>query len=248
MTLVLAEGIKRIGFTVIPQTFFDTITVRVKDDAKYIHKAAEEAGINLRKVDDRTIGVTIDETVTKEDITAILDVFCRGSFVEQYKFGSHKPFSHPLVSVDAITKEVGLTHTGHSIKGYPTSLARTSSYLTHPVFNSYHSETEMLRYIFHLSHKDLSLADAMIPLGSCTMKLNATTEMIPVTWPEFNALHPFVPSDQALGYKAMLDELVYALSQATGFDDVCLQPNSGAQGEYTGLVCIFYPLSTSIKY
>ena len=127
---------------------------------------------------------------------------------------------------------------------YPDTLTRTSKYLTHPVFNSYHSETDILRYIHHLQSKDLSLVHAMIPLGSCTMKLNSTAEMIPVTWPEFNDIHPFVPLDQAQGYQRLFKELDYALSQATGFDKISLQPNSGAQGEYTGLRVILQYLKS----
>ncbi|KAJ3395670.1 glycine decarboxylase subunit P, partial [Chytridiales sp. JEL 0842] len=136
--------------------------------------------------------------------------------------------------VKADVPSIAELSSGSSV-AFDPSLARTTPYLQHPVFNTYHSETEMLRYITKLQHKDLSLADAMIPLGSCTMKLNATTEMIPVTWPEFANLHPFVPLDQAEGYKIMHKELEYALEQATGFDSVSLQPNSGAQGEYAGL-------------
>ncbi|KAI9341641.1 glycine cleavage system P-protein-domain-containing protein [Obelidium mucronatum] len=228
LTSALADGVEQLGHKVVNKdSFFDTLTIKVNVDASVIHAASVEAGINLRRIDASTVGVTLDETVSKSDLETLLRVFARGDFATQYQLGSTTPYTAPVPSVDAL---------GASLKfGIPASMMRTSPYLTHQVFNSYHNETEMLRYIFALQHKDLSLADAMIPLGSCTMKLNATTEMIPVTWPEFGAIHPFVPIDQAKGYEIMHKELEYALSEATGFDNICLQPNSGAQGEYTGL-------------
>ncbi|ORY43386.1 glycine dehydrogenase [Rhizoclosmatium globosum] len=227
LTSALAAGVEQLGHKVVNKDFFDTLTIKVNVDAAIIHAASVEAGINLRRIDNSTVGVTLDETVSKDDLEALLKVFARGNFADQYKFGTTQPYTAPVPSIDALASSLS--------SGIPAALIRSSAFLTHKVFNSYHSETEMLRYIFALQHKDLSLADAMIPLGSCTMKLNATTEMIPVTWPEFGAIHPFVPIEQAKGYEIMHKELEYALQEATGFDSISLQPNSGAQGEYTGL-------------
>ncbi|KAJ3034029.1 glycine decarboxylase subunit P [Rhizophlyctis rosea] len=234
LTAVFAEGVGRLGHTVKTKDFFDTITIELKYDAEDLVLAAAESGINIRQIGARTVSVTLDETVTKEDIYDLLKVFATASFEETYRFGSKKQFYVSIPLLDDVAAEIGV-EAGKVGGKFPDHLQRTSKYLTHPVFNSYHSETEMLRYITHLQSKDLSLAEAMIPLGSCTMKLNATTEMIPVTWPEFANIHPFVPVDQASGYRIMLQELEYALSEATGFDQISLQPNSGAQGEYTGL-------------
>ncbi|KNC97467.1 glycine dehydrogenase [Spizellomyces punctatus DAOM BR117] len=234
LTAVFAEGVKKLGHTVKTDNFFDTVTVELKYDAEELVLAAAEAGINVRQVDARSIAVTLDESVSKEDLYDLLRVFATASFEESYRAGSRKQYFVPMPILDSIAQELGIT-TATPAQNFPANLTRTSAYLTHPVFNSYHSETEMLRYISHLQSKDLSLAEAMIPLGSCTMKLNATTEMIPVTWPEFANIHPFVPLDQASGYRIMLQELEYALSEVTGFDQISLQPNSGAQGEYTGL-------------
>ncbi|KAJ3243197.1 hypothetical protein HDU78_000731 [Chytriomyces hyalinus] len=227
LTSVLAAGVEKLGHTVVNKTFFDTLTIKTAVEASVLHAASVEAGINLRRIDDSHVGITLDETVSKSDIEALLNVFARGSFTDQYKFGSTKPYSIAVPAVEELASSI--------VSPVPEALVRSSEFLTHQVFNMYHSETEMLRYITTLQHKDLSLCDAMIPLGSCTMKLNATTEMIPVTWPEFGSIHPFVPLDQAKGYDIMHKELEYALSEATGFDNICLQPNSGAQGEYTGL-------------
>ncbi|KAJ3174385.1 glycine decarboxylase subunit P [Geranomyces variabilis] len=234
LTSVLAEGIRKLGHTVKTDAFFDTITVELKYDAEELIVAAAEAGINVRHLEARCITVTLDETVSKEDLYDLLRVFATASFEESYRHGSRRQFFAPMPLLDEIASELGIATTSPA-RTYPAQLARTSKYLTHPIFNSHHSETDMLRYITHLQSKDLSLAEAMIPLGSCTMKLNATTEMIPVTWPEFANIHPFVPVDQASGYRIMLQELEYALSEVTGFDQISLQPNSGAQGEYTGL-------------
>ncbi|KAJ3068109.1 glycine decarboxylase subunit P [Podochytrium sp. JEL0797] len=227
LTSILAAAVEQLGHKVVNKDYFDTLTIKVNRDANLLHAASVAAGINLRRIDDSTVGVTLDETVTQRDLEALINVFAIGDFAQQYQLGTEKPYTAPTPSIEALAAS--------ATSGIPQTLVRSSPYLTHPVFNSYHSETEMLRYIFGLQHKDLSLADAMIPLGSCTMKLNATTEMIPVTWPEFGSIHPFVPLDQAKGYDIMHKELEYALSEATGFDNICLQPNSGAQGEYTGL-------------
>ena len=173
-------------------------------------------GVNLRQLDRHTIGVSLDETITRDDLELLLNVFAIDTAVDLDEIAGSPSF-RKLASA--------------SIHGFE----RKSAYLTHPVFNSYHSETELLRYIFRLQGKDLSLAHSMIPLGSCTMKLNGTTEMIPVTWPEFGALHPFAPEDQTMGYQQLFDELESSLCEITGFDAISLQPNSGAQGEYAGL-------------
>ncbi|KAI9350486.1 glycine cleavage system P-protein-domain-containing protein [Zopfochytrium polystomum] len=221
LTSLLAHGAKSLGHTVANPSFFDTLTIQVAD-AEAIHTRAVAGGVNFRRIDNKTIGITLDESVTSADVGKILSILDGSG-------SAGVPILELAESLDLTPAKNG------AAAAFPPELARTSAYLTHPVFNSYHSETEMLRYIFSLQQKDLSLADAMIPLGSCTMKLNATTEMIPVTWPEFGNIHPFVPLDQAEGYQIMLKELDYALCEATGFDAMCLQPNSGAQGEYTGL-------------
>ncbi|CAG8696799.1 4219_t:CDS:2, partial [Acaulospora morrowiae] len=209
LTKILAAEVKHLGHKIKTEHFFDTLNIHV-DNSEHIYKKAISACINLRKVDETTIGVTLDETVTEEDLKNLIRVFAKDP--------SYKPdFSRVHEPV------------------IPDKFIRTSLFMQHPTFNSYHSETEMLRYIYHLQSKDLSLAHSMISLGSCTMKLNATTEMIPVTWPEFSEIHPFAPSDQAKGYKLLIQELERDLAEITGFDGVSLQPNSGAQGEYTGL-------------
>ncbi|KAI9197243.1 glycine cleavage system P-protein-domain-containing protein [Polychytrium aggregatum] len=216
LTGVFAESVRRLGHTVETESFFDTVTVRVQGGSDAIVRRAAAAGINLRPVDEHRVGVSLDETVTKGDLEALVSVF-----------------GDKTIDIEAVAADLKLTPSSGAF--FATQLTRQSAYLKHPIFNIYHSETDMLRYITHLQKKDLSLGDAMIPLGSCTMKLNATTEMIPVTWPEFGALHPFVPADQAEGYKIMHEQLQDALAQATGFDTISLQPNSGAQGEYAGL-------------
>ncbi|CAL3973024.1 unnamed protein product [Diplocarpon coronariae] len=225
---IIESGLKSFGFETGDRgkgedgsVLFDTVVVNVgsgKADTVLRH-ALKAFDINLRKFDDSRLGITVDETVDIKDLEDILAIF--------------KPFA-PIkhdMSVEQIIKLLP----GSGTLPIPASLKRTSEYLTHPVFNSHHSETELLRYIHHLQSKDLSLTHSMIPLGSCTMKLNATTEMAPVTWPEFASIHPFVPADQATGYKVMIDELEADLATITGFDAVSLQPNSGAQGEFTGL-------------
>ena len=174
--------------------------------------------MNLRLIDADSLGVSLDETSTRATVENLLAIFAGEGHDQE------------VGALDAAVAGSEL--------GIPAGLRRHSDFLTHPVFNSYHSETEMLRYIKSLENKDLALNHAMIPLGSCTMKLNATTEMIPVTWPEFGQMHPFVPLAQAEGYKVMIDELEEMLRQITGFDAICMQPNSGAQGEYAGLLAI----------
>ncbi|KAG0066868.1 glycine decarboxylase subunit P, partial [Linnemannia elongata] len=208
MTVVFAEGVKEAGHKIENESFFDTF------------KKALAAGINVRQFDAQTVGVTFDESVNKAELEQLIKVFTRD--------GASTP---DLLS---IANKLNITESSPA-KVLDERFIRTSEYLTHKIFNSYHSETEMLRYIYRLQNKDLSLTHSMIPLGSCTMKLNATTEMIPVTWPELGNIHPFAPDNQTEGYQIMLKELRRDLAEITGFDDVSLQPNSGAQGEYAGL-------------
>jgi glycine dehydrogenase len=218
LTGILATALENRGITRQNQYFFDTLTFKVPGNASEIVESARDARINLRLIDADHLGVSLDETSTRSTVEALLACFT----------GDQQ--SQDLAALDDQVGASGL--------GIPDALRRQSAFMTHPVFNSYHSETEMLRYIKSLENKDLALNHAMIPLGSCTMKLNATTEMIPVTWPEFGQLHPFAPLAQAQGYKIMIDELETMLREITGFDAICMQPNSGAQGEYAGLLAI----------
>ncbi|SDS39677.1 glycine dehydrogenase [Halopseudomonas sabulinigri] len=218
LTAILAAGLQAAGVTLRNQSFFDTLTLNVPGKAGEIVERARAARINLRMIDGDAVGVSLDETSTRATVETLLQVVAGASHGQD------------IAALDA--------QVAASEQGIPAALRRTSEFLTHPVFNSYHSETEMLRYIKSLENKDLALNHAMIPLGSCTMKLNATTEMIPITWPEFGQLHPFVPLAQAEGYKQMIDELEAMLRSITGFDAICMQPNSGAQGEYAGLLAI----------
>ena len=211
-TAVLAAGLQSQGFRLGNATFFDTITVDAGDRRADILKRAIAAQINFRIVGDTQIGIALDETTTKETIETIWSVF-----------GNSLAYDKVVVRPD---------------QGLPKDLARATSFLDHPVFHRYRSETEILRYMRRLSDRDLALDRAMIPLGSCTMKLNATAEMIPVTWPEFGQLHPFAPSDQTTGYAELIEILSKWLCDITGYDAISLQPNSGAQGEYAGLLAI----------
>ncbi|XRB22695.1 glycine cleavage system P protein [Pseudoscourfieldia marina] len=218
---IFASGATSMGATVTNKSFFDTVTVNVgAGKAAAVHAAAYAAGMNLRPVDDATVGVAFDETTSVADVDALFAALSKG-------------MGASAASASAIAPSVADENAN-----VPPSLVRTSKYLTHPIFNSYGSEHEMLRYLARLEAKDLSLKHSMIALGSCTMKLNATSEMIPVTWPEWCNLHPFVPQEQAKGYYEMFDELSKALASITGFDSVSLQPNSGASGEYAGLMAI----------
>jgi glycine dehydrogenase len=214
LTATLAAGLRRLGVDVPTTAFFDTITVRVADAAK-VHAAARAAGMNLREIDATTVGISFDETTRRADVEALWTVFGTGA---------------AAVDFDAVES---LVH-----EALPAAQLRSSAFLTHPVFTAYQSETRMLRYLRSLADKDLALDRTMIPLGSCTMKLNATTEMIPVTWPEFGGLHPFVPADQTEGYAQLTSELEQMLCACTGYDAVSLQPNAGSQGEYAGLLAI----------
>ncbi|TKK70802.1 aminomethyl-transferring glycine dehydrogenase [Ilyomonas limi] len=216
LTQTLAETLEELGFKNENQFYFDTI--KIKGDAATIRPIAENAQINFRYLEDGTIGISLDETTTQKDV---LDI--------AYVFASLKDLADIAVSFDT---------EGYELKGLPAFAKRTSPYLTHPVFNIHRNETQMMRYLKQLENKDLSLNTSMISLGSCTMKLNAATEMIPVTWPAFSHLHPFVPADQAQGYQYIIEELSKYLCKITGFDACSLQPNSGAQGEYAGLLTI----------
>jgi len=209
--LTLAAGLKQIGFAPLSEAFFDTITIKVGDKQAGIIAAAQAEKINLH-IGNGTIGIALDETTTSETVEAIWRAF-----------GGKLSYSDI---------EHGVS------EGLPASLRRSSPFLTHPVFHSHRSETELLRYMRKLSDRDLALDRAMIPLGSCTMKLNATTEMMPLTWPAWGSLHPFVPADQAQGYRKLFTTLEKWLCDITGYDAVSLQPNSGAQGEYAGLLAI----------
>ena len=231
---VLEEGVRRLGFETGSRgkngegrALFDTVVVTVGNGKakEIVEWAAENKHINLRLVDADRIGITTDETIVGKDMQDVLSIFSH--------FSSKK--SH--LSIEKIAQDLNTT-AGEFPPSIPSALKRTSKYLTHPVFNTHHSETELLRYIHHLQSRDLSLTHSMIALGSCTMKLNATTEMVPVSWPEFSSIHPFAPTEQAKGYKILIDELEKDLATVTGFDAVSLQPNSGAQGEFTGLRCI----------
>ncbi|MEP0849195.1 aminomethyl-transferring glycine dehydrogenase [Funiculus sociatus] len=219
LTVLLAEGLKRLGYSIGSENYFDTLRVELGDNATHrlrarnleeILQRCQARQINLRI--DTTIGITLDETTTLSDVIDLLEIFALSDSlpftVEELAPKSNSPFS------------------------------RTSNYLTHPVFNRYHSETELLRYMHRLQAKDLSLTTSMIPLGSCTMKLNATSEMLPVTWSEFGKIHPFAPQSQTRGYQVLFQQLEEWLAEITGFAGISLQPNAGSQGEYAGLLVI----------
>ena len=214
LTGTLAAGLKQMGVAIANSSFFDTLTINVADAAA-VHAAAQAAGYNLRQISATQVGVSLDETTTRADVEALWTILGQGKAAPAF---------------DATEASVA--------DAFPAALARTTSYLTHPTFNRYHAEHEMLRYLRSLADKDLALDRTMIPLGSCTMKLNATSEMIPVTWPEFSNIHPFAPNDQTVGYREMIDQLEAMLCAATGYDAVSLQPNAGSQGEYAGLLII----------
>lgn len=226
---VVEEGLRKHGFKTRSRgldederVLFDTVVVNVPGKARQVLEFASQAhNINLRLIDEDKIGITIDETTNHPDLESILSVF---------KDFSRKDESQGLKATEILES----LHKSGKLEAR-SSLKRSSNFLSHPVFNSYHSETELLRYIHRLQSKDLSLVHSMIPLGSCTMKLNSTTEMTPVSWPEFSNVHPFVPPSETQGYNQMIEELKADLAEITGFDAVSLQPNSGAQGEFTGL-------------
>ncbi|NIA89019.1 aminomethyl-transferring glycine dehydrogenase [Rahnella aceris] len=217
LTDILAAGLKQGGLTLRHNTWFDTLTVEVKDKAAVLERALS-FGLNLRTDIHGAVGITLDEATSREDV--------------QVLFAALLGDDNGL-DIDKLDKAASTD--SNSI---PAAMLRVDPILTHPVFNQYHSETEMMRYMHRLEKKDLALNQAMIPLGSCTMKLNAAAEMIPITWPEFADLHPFCPTEQAGGYQQMIGQLSQWLVQLTGYDAVCMQPNSGAQGEYAGLLAI----------
>ncbi len=216
-TAILAAGIRDVGFERKNYYFFDTLTVHTLNHTEVIYQKAQQQGLNLRLVDSETLAISLDETTTLNDIEQLLQLFDGNT--TQLSFYSEQVEQNEFSAI-------------------PPSCLRHSTYLTHPVFNSYHSETQMMRYMKHLENKDYSLTHGMIPLGSCTMKLNAATEMIPITWPEFGQLHPFAPQEQSQGYQELTQSLAAMLCEITGYDAFSLQPNSGAQGEYAGLVAI----------
>ena len=209
LTVRLAKALRVAGAKVAPKAFFDTITVEVGVGQAGILAAARAEGVNLRKIGNDRVGISLDETSDEKVLAAVLRAF-----------GIHAMPPH------------------RAALGFPESQLRTTDYLTHPVFHMNRAESEMMRYMRRLSDRDLALDRAMIPLGSCTMKLNAAAEMMPITWPEFASIHPFVPMDQALGYKEAIDDLAEKLCEVTGYDAMSMQPNSGAQGEYAGLLTI----------
>jgi glycine dehydrogenase len=217
LTDVLARGLRRLRYEVGPKSFFDTIRVGLGDRAQEeLLKAAESQRMNFRIIGEHALGIALDETTTEKDLADILRLFN----------GNRAPdFTVADLAAEADT-------------AYPAPFTRTSPYLTHPVFNRYHSETEMMRYLKRLESRDLSLTTSMIPLGSCTMKLNAAAEMFPITWPELSRLHPFAPLRQTRGWQILFQQLEDWLAEITGFAGISLQPNAGSQGEYTGLLVI----------
>jgi glycine dehydrogenase len=210
LTGQLASGLESLGYKRENNSFFDTLTIHTGGQTATFHAAARAQEINLREIDDNRVGISLDETCNEEHVEQLLAIFA----------GKHVELP------------------GTAAEGIDVDLCRTDAVLTHPVFNRYHSETEMMRYLRKLADKDIALDRAMIPLGSCTMKLNASAEMMPISWPEFSNIHPFVPADQVIGYKAMIEETERMLCEITGYDAMSLQPNAGSQGEYAGLLAI----------
>ncbi len=216
LTAILAEGLRTLGYPAVHASAFDTLCIEPGDARDAILARAHAARLNLRVRGNGSLCISLDETTTRADIETLWGVFAGEGAT--------------LPSVDALDASAPSL--------IPQALRRTSDFMTHPVFNTHHSEHELLRYMRALADKDLAMDRTMIPLGSCTMKLNATAEMIPVTWPEFGNLHPLAPAEQAAGYRQLIDELEAMLVECTGYDAVSLQPNSGAQGEYAGLLAI----------
>src|SRR5690606_33245864 len=217
LTATLKAGLRELGFDDWHHdSAFDTLGVKTGARTDAIAARAVAMGVNLRKAWDEYLCISLDETTTRADIELLWRIF-----------GGDEATLPDVEALDASAPSL-----------VPEGLLRTSAFMTHPVFNTYHSEHEMLRYMRSLADKDLAMDRTMIPLGSCTMKLNATAEMIPITWPEFADIHPFAPADQAAGYKELIDGLEAMLCEVTGYDAVSLQPNSGAQGEYSGLLAI----------
>src|SRR5574341_512509 len=217
LAVTLAAGLRQLGFDTGAEQIFDTLRVRLtKERSEQILTRADEQGFNLRRYDDNSLGISLDEWTNEDEIRRLLEVFV-----------GHERLPIRIEEVSRMA----------TVK-FSANLARTSPYLTHEVFHRYHTEHEMLRYLYRLQAKDLSLVHSMIPLGSCTMKLNATVEMLPVTWPEFSRLHPFAPLEQSKGYQELFHQLETWLAEITGFAAVSLQPNAGSQGEYAGLMGI----------
>jgi glycine dehydrogenase len=218
LTGILAEGLEAKGIHIVNSHFFDTLTIDPQGNRELILQRAIDRQINLREDKAGTLGISLHERASREDVEDLFDVL----------MGDH---DFNVAEIDAQITEQGTTF-------LPETLERESDYLTHPVFNTHHSETSMLRYLKRLENRDLALTHSMISLGSCTMKLNATAEMIPISWPEFARIHPFAPRAQTKGYRVLLEELDTMLRAITGFDAISMQPNSGAQGEYAGLLAI----------
>jgi glycine dehydrogenase len=216
LTCILAEGLKRLGYTTSSEPFFDTLQVVGTTSLESLLRRARACRINLRLFNSTTVGITLDETTSAQDLLDLFDVFANESELD-------------FTLEDLVTQ---------AKPEFQPPLRRTSGYLTHPVFNCYHSETEFLRYVQRLQSRDLSLTTSMIPLGSCTMKLNATSEMLPITWPEFSQVHPFAPLEQTQGYQILFRQLEEMLAEITGFARISFQPNAGSQGEYAGLLAI----------
>ena len=216
LTQIFAEGVSQLGYKIATDSYFDTVTVHVPGQANRIAAKAREIRINLRVVDADNLGVSFDETTRRTELERLWTCFATGA--------------PQKLSIDEIDKGIG--------DAIPKALNRTSDYLTHPIFELYHGETEMLRYLRYMQSRDIALDRSMIPLGSCTMKLNATTEMIPITWREFAHVHPFAPLDQTQGYQQLFEELEAMLCECTGYDAISLQPNAGSQGEYAGLLAV----------
>ena len=217
LTSILATGLGKLGFPVNQTAFFDTVSMTTENAPEIVERARQHR-CNLRYSDAGTLGISLDETTTEQDVELLWEIIS----------GQPAPFSVLQLDSDA----------DNSASQFPSALERTSDYLQHEVFNKFHSETEMLRYLKRLENRDFSLTHGMIPLGSCTMKLNATTEMVPVTWSAFADIHPFAPPEQTSGYDAMIEQLENWLVEITGYDGISMQPNSGAQGEYAGLLAI----------
>ena len=213
LTKNFADKIKQSGYELYSDYFFDTVTIITKDKTDQIFKNALDQKVNIRKVNSEMLSVSFDEKKNVYRVNQLLKIFNAAESIKK---------EDPTVSLPNL----------------PKNLLRTSKYLEHPVFNSYHSETDMLRYLKKLEDKDIALNRTMIALGSCTMKLNAASEMIPVGWEEFSNIHPYAPEDQVAGYKTLIEDLEIKLSEITGYAAVSLQPNAGSQGEYAGLLAI----------
>ena len=226
LTRILYHGLTEMGFQ-CNHTFFDTLTFKVGSEQETIIQRALNYGCNLRPIGADRLGVSLDETTRSEDVIELFNIF----------MGEGKELNIASIDRQISANNSQLSHTRNTI-GLSPKLRRSDNILSHPVFNSHHSETDMMRYLKQLENKDYSLVHGMIPLGSCTMKLNAAAEMLPVSWPEFANIHPFTPKDQVPGYLTMIRQLEQALTEITGYDAISMQPNSGAQGEYTGLLAI----------